>query len=112
MPEFVELKTFYKNLKNASEPVPNEIGNFNIFKVEDLLLPKHKSVTYSRRNFYKVSLVTGHSKIHYADQCIEILDSVLVFTNPMIPIFGKGSAKNIVATFAYLPRIFLTALAI
>jgi AraC-like DNA-binding protein len=94
MPEFVELKTFYKNLKNASEPVPNEIGNFNIFKVEDLLLPKHKSVIYSRRNFYKVSLVTGHSKIHYADQCIEILDSVLVFTNPMIPYFWERISEK------------------
>ena len=89
MSEFVELQTFYKHVNQASESGQNEIGHFNIFKVEDLLLPKHKQVTYSRRNFFKVSLVTGHSKIHYADQCIEILDSVLVFTNPMIPYFWE-----------------------
>lgn len=67
------------------EPVTNEIGHFNMFKVEDLLLPSHKPVSYTRRNFYKVSLVTGHSIIHYADQSIEVQGSILVFTNPMIP---------------------------
>jgi AraC-like DNA-binding protein len=89
MATFVELPTFYKTLNQSLEPLQNEIGHFNIFKVEDLLLPKHKTVTYSRRNFYKISLVTGHSKIHYADQCIEVPDSVLVFTNPMIPYFWE-----------------------
>lgn len=85
MTNFIELKAFYQLLNEDLKSAENEIGHFNIFKVEDLLLPDHKPVSYSRRNFYKISLVTGHSKIHYADQCIEVLDSVLVFTNPMIP---------------------------
>jgi AraC-like DNA-binding protein len=85
MATLMELQAFYKNFNRELEPVQQEAGHFNIFKVEDLLLPKGKPVTYSRRNFYKVSLVSGHSKIHYADHSIEILDTVLVFTNPMIP---------------------------
>jgi AraC family transcriptional regulator, transcriptional activator of pobA len=87
MSGFVELKAFYQLLDRSPEPVRNEVGHFNIFKVEDLLLPKHKPVTYTRRNFFKVSLVTGHSKIHYADQVIETTGTALVFTNPMIPYF-------------------------
>jgi len=93
MSEILELTAFYKHI-DASEPVKNEIGHFNIFKVEDLLMPKNKKVTYSRRSFYKVSLVTGHSKIHYADQCIEVFETALVFTNPMIPYFWERISET------------------
>jgi AraC family transcriptional regulator, transcriptional activator of pobA len=90
MSSIIELQTFYKHIPNQDvAPVKNEIGHFNIFKVEDMLLQNHKPVNYSRRNFFKVSLVTGHSKIHYADQCFEVVDSVLVFTNPMVPYFWE-----------------------
>jgi AraC-like DNA-binding protein len=57
-------------------------------------MPKHKQVSYSRRNFFKISLVTGHSKIHYADQCIEVTESALVFTNPMIPYFWERISEK------------------
>jgi len=89
MPEIVELQTFYKHLNQPAKDFENEISHFNIFKVEDLLLPKHKKITYSRRSFFKVSLVAGHSKIHYADKCIDIQGSALVFTNPLIPLFWE-----------------------
>src|ERR1700761_8533314 len=89
MPEILELHTLYKNFNLPIDGVQNEISHFNIFKVEDLLLPKNKKVTYSRRSFFKVSLVHGHSKIHYADKCIEIKGSALVFTNPLIPLFWE-----------------------
>lgn len=109
MADFVGLQAFYKLLNRDIEPVQHEVGHFNIFKVEDLLLPKQKPVTYSRRNFFKVSLVTGHSKIHYADQCIEVHDTVLVFTNPMIPynwerISEKQSGYVCIFTEAFFSR--------
>lgn len=85
MSTFLELKSFYKHINRSPETGESEIGHFNIFRVEDLLIPKNKPVSYSKRNFYKISLVTGHSRIHYADQCIEVEDAALVFTNPMIP---------------------------
>ena len=85
MAPILKLNSFYKNMSGAVELPANETGHFNIISVEDLSLPKHKPVSYSRRSYFKVSLVFGHSKIHYADQCIEIGESALVFTNPMIP---------------------------
>jgi len=90
MADFVALQHFYQLLNQDPETVPDEVGHFNIFRVEDMLLPKHKPVTYSRRNFFKVSLVKGHSKIHYADQDVEVQGSVLVFTNPMIPLVNPA----------------------
>ena len=85
MANVLEIQNFYKHINREKEPVKNEIGHFNIFKVEDLILPKNKKPNYSRRDFLKISLVTGHSKIHYADKCIEVFDTVLAFTNPNIP---------------------------
>lgn len=93
MPEFVGLQHFYQLLNQENMP-GQEAGHFNIFRVEDLLLPDHKPVTYSRRNFFKVSLVTGHSKIHYADQVITVKGSALVFTNPMIPYHWERISKK------------------
>lgn len=85
MSSFLELKSFYKHINRAPESGESGVGHFNIFKVEDLIISRERPVTYSRRNFFKVSLVNGDSKIHYADQCIEVAGSALVFTNPMIP---------------------------
>lgn len=86
---FMKLQHFYENVNQQLDTIHSEIGHFNIFKVEDMLLPGNKPVTYSRRNFYKVSLVKGRSKIHYADHSIETEGTVLVFTNPMIPFFWE-----------------------
>lgn len=94
MIKVVELNSFYKHINQSAGDGVNDIGHFNIFKVEDLLLPTQKQVNYSRRSFYKVSLVTGHGKIHYADHTTEIQDSVLVFTNPMIPFFWERIGKD------------------
>ncbi len=85
MTAFLGLQTFYQHIKHPHQPVDNEIGHFNIFRVEDLLFPKDRPVTYSRRNFFKISIVSGHSRMHYADKSIEVRSSTLVFTNPMIP---------------------------
>jgi AraC-like DNA-binding protein len=86
MPSIIALQTFYNKIPALpSMPVTSEAGHFNVFKVDGLLSPEYKKAPYNRRTFYKVSLLTGHSKIHYADQTIEVTDSVLVFTNPMVP---------------------------
>lgn len=85
MSSFLELKSLYKHIDRAPESGESGVGHFNIFKVEDLIISRDRPATYSRRNFFKVSLVNGHSKIHHADQCIEVTGSALVFTNPMIP---------------------------
>lgn len=89
MTPIVELQTFYKKINKISNPeAKNEIGHFNVFKIEDILLPKkHRKVSYTRRSFFKISLITGHSRIHYADKCIEVNGTAIVFTNPTIHYF-------------------------
>jgi len=44
-----------------------------------------KPSPYNRRDFYKISLLYGTSRIYYADRGIEINRPALVFSNPLIP---------------------------
>lgn len=90
MAPVIELKTFYKHLNREPDQAQPDIGHFNLFKVEYLLLPQGgKPVSYSRRDFFKISLVKGKGKVHYADRSVDVDDTVLVFTNPMIPFFWE-----------------------
>jgi len=94
MTTFMGMKKFFETVNAAGEGVPQQPGQFNMFRVEDLLLPERKKITYSRRDFYKVSLVTGESNIHYADRTVHVTGSVLVFTNPLIPFFWERVAPR------------------
>ena len=89
MKSILKLQEFYNHSSLPIEVPYNSIGHFNIIRVEDLQLSENKPVSFTRRSYFKVSLVSGHSRIHYADQTIEVTESALVFTNPMIPYFWE-----------------------
>jgi AraC-like DNA-binding protein len=40
---------------------------------------------YSRKDFYKICLTTGKSKIHYSDRTFEMDGTILFFGNPHVP---------------------------
>ena len=50
--------------------------------------------TYSRKDFYKICLVSGKSIIHYADRGIEIDGTTLFFGNPHIPYSWQIISEN------------------
>jgi AraC family transcriptional regulator, transcriptional activator of pobA len=79
------LEEFYKRKFDwIPDNIKNDIGHFNIFRLEpfsDNIQP----VPYKRRDFYKVILIKGNSKVHYADKVIEINKQALAFSNPQIP---------------------------
>lgn len=89
MTPVIDLSTFYQHLQREPEQQQPGIGHFNIFRVEDLVLPTSKPASYSRRDFFKVSLVKGQGIVHYADRSVKADGCVLVFTNPMIPFFWE-----------------------
>ncbi|SMO65320.1 helix-turn-helix domain-containing protein [Gracilimonas mengyeensis] len=59
-----------------------KLKGFNVFQIED---DSEATRTYSRKDFYKICLTTGESKIHYADRSFEAEGTVLFFGNPHIP---------------------------
>lgn len=62
----------------------NEIGHFNLFRLEPLS-EGTKPLPYKRRDFYKIMLIKGNSRVHYADRVIEVQKQGLSFSNPQIP---------------------------
>ena len=59
-----------------------KLRGFRAFKIED---DSNATRIYSRKDFYKICLTTGESKIHYADRSFEQEGSILFFGNPQIP---------------------------
>jgi AraC family transcriptional activator of pobA len=83
-PESIEA--FYKaKLDWLPENFKNEIGHFNVFNLEPFVGEKAQPVPYKRRDFYKIMLVKGNSKVHYADKVIEVKKQALSLSNPQIP---------------------------
>lgn len=82
------IEDFYRN-SQAEYPagIEKEVGHFNIFEIEKLFDKQtgERIMPYSRRSYYKVSLLKGRSRVEYADKVIEIEDGALLFATPRIP---------------------------
>lgn len=59
-----------------------KLQGFKAFQIED---DTKETRTYSRKEFYKICLTTGKSKIHYSDKTYEQEGTILFFGNPHIP---------------------------
>jgi AraC family transcriptional regulator, transcriptional activator of pobA len=72
-----------KSVRSVSE-FNNELKlkGFNAFQIES---DGNATKVYSRKDFYKICLTTGKSKIHYADKSFDAEGTVLFFGNPHIP---------------------------
>ena len=80
------IADFYKRKYDwMPENILNEIGHFNVFKMENYIGKQAKPVPYKRRDYFKITLLIGESKIEYADIVIELKKQALVFSNPQIP---------------------------
>lgn len=75
--------------KRKSECVPEdfhkEVRHFKLFHLEPLDPGKPTVIPYRRRDFYKIMLVEGHSRVTYADKEVVIKRKALSFSSPMIP---------------------------
>jgi len=80
------IEEFYtRKFGGIPENIRNEIGHFNVFKLAPFVGENAKPVPYARRDFFKIMLVKGSYKMHYADGVAEIQKQALVFSNPQIP---------------------------
>jgi AraC-like DNA-binding protein len=86
MSKVESIEEFYRHKFGwMPDNIRNEIGHFNVFRLEPFVGSNAQPVPYKRRDFYKIMLVAGNSKVHYADQVIEVKDIALSFSNPQIP---------------------------
>lgn len=79
------IADFYRNkCMGVPDNLEREIGHFNAFKMDELYHTA-KPVRYTRRDYYKISLIRGHYIYHYADKSLEVAGSTLLFFNPRVP---------------------------
>lgn len=80
------LEEFYRRKFDwIPENIRNEIGHFNLFRVEPVVTGQSKPVPYTRRDYYKIMITEGESRVLYADQVVQVKGFSLTFSNPQIP---------------------------
>lgn len=102
------IEEFYtKKFGGLPEDIRKEIGHFNVFKLDPFVGESAKPVPYARRDFFKIMLVIGNYKMHYADGVAEIHKQALVFSNPQIPYSCEFTDKIISGFFClFTPAFF------
>lgn len=85
MIETATLEQFYRdNFPDMAQRflLSPQMGHFNVFPRGVFC----KQLThFSRRDYYKISLIEGTGRIHYTDKTAEITGKALVFYNPAVP---------------------------
>jgi len=80
------IEEFYKaKLTWIPDNLKKEIGHFNVFELDDFVGCHAKPVPYSRKDFYKISLIEGRNNIFYADKTVVIDEFAILFANPQVP---------------------------
>lgn len=87
-------------------PFNNELKlkGFNVFAIE---ADGAATRIYSRKDFYKICLTTGHSIVNYADKSFETNGTVLFFGNPHIPYSWQTMSTHYVGYTCLFSEDFL-----
>lgn len=103
------LEDFYKHKFNwLPDNLKKDIGHFNVFKLEDCLAPDAQPVQYARRDFYKISLIRGKYRYHYADKSVEVSGTTLIFFNPTVPYTFEQLSEDPTGYFCIFKEAFFT----
>jgi len=83
-----------------------KLKGFNVFQIDACA----DSVRiYSRKDFYKICLTTGKSRIHYADRSFEEEGTILFFGNPHIPYSWETISTNYIGYTVLFSEDFFSA---
>lgn len=101
------IADFYTRKYNRiPENYHNEIVHFNVFKLEQDIAENAKPIPYKRRDYYKITLLIGESKIEYADKTIVLKKQALIFSNPLIPYRWQQGEKTRKGFFCVFDQSF------
>ncbi|MEX0361704.1 MAG: helix-turn-helix domain-containing protein [Allomuricauda sp.] len=107
MAKRVSIEEFYSSSQNhIPEDLKTGIGHFNVFKLDEFAGPKPKPMPFNRRDYFKISLVSGRSKVHYADKVVPVDEHVLVFSNPQIPYNWEQIDEQLTGYFCVFTETF------
>jgi AraC family transcriptional activator of pobA len=106
------IEDFYKSHPTA-KPVAKDpaatdqqAGHFNVFSRKFC----NRYNAYSRRDYYKISLIIGQGKLRYGDSEIEINQNALVFFNRNVPYSWETFSENQSGYFCLFNDEFLSGM--
>ena len=103
------LEDFYrthpaaKSLPQLPDLNNREHGHFNVFSREFC----NRYTSYSRRDFYKISLLLGKGKLSYGDQEIDVNRNALVFFNTNVPYSWEAVSEEQTGYFCLFTEEFI-----
>lgn len=107
MDQSESIRDFYRRVPGAN---PHGLslynagaGHFNVYARDSCSI----ITPYNRRDFYKVSLIIGTGKLHYADRWIDIDRPALLFSNPMVPYAWEAGSSVQQGWFCLFTAAFL-----
>lgn len=103
------LEEFYQHKFNwLPDNLQQDIGHFNVFRLEDCMGPNSAPIQYSRKDFYKITLIRGKNIYHYADKSLETDGATLIFFNPQVPYTWEGGPDSISGYFCIFTEGFFS----
>lgn len=103
------LEEFYEHkIKETPPNLHQDVGHFNVFRLEDCLDADAEGVKYSRREFYKITLIRGKNRYHYADKTVEVTGPTLIFFNPQVPYTWESLSDDKTGFFCIFSKSFFT----
>ena len=108
--DVTSLEEFYKETSHIiPEGISKEIGHFNIFSTEDIFakMKIKPFMPYNRREYYKISIISGRNKAEYADKVIDIEKNALLFATPKVPYHWVPQDDNQSGAFCIFTDDFL-----
>ncbi len=109
MAETETLELFYqRKFDHTPQGLEKDLGHFNVFNLEECYLPGRPPVQYTRRDFYKISLLRGHYIYHYGDKSLEVNGSTLIFFNPQIPYTFERLSNDALGYFCIFKDAFFS----
>ncbi len=80
------LDEFYtdRSLPNPDDSVGG-MEHLNVIRIEEMNADQLLPVAFNRKDYFKICLTKGKSRIHYAERSFEIEEYALLFANPLVP---------------------------
>ncbi|MBC6612535.1 helix-turn-helix transcriptional regulator [Hymenobacter sp. BT507] len=110
---YQELTTCTGSDLNALLPsgIQQEVGHFNVFNLNELWQPAREkpAAPYACRSFYKISLLTGRSRVDYPDKSFDLEQSTLFFSAPQTPHYWLPEERQGGYFCVFTPEFLLPA---
>ena len=76
-----------EEVHHTPDQIGKEIGYFNVYSIEELIKTSNEIplMPFTRKSYYKISLIRGRNIAEYADKVVHIEKNALLFATPKIP---------------------------